>query len=636
MKKQIILAASLIALTVPAIAQSKYSLAEKQEAYRSLNQLTPEQWREKVRTEHKRHPATLAPAKKSDGALSKTTGPVASIPGDARFTGEFEEIQGVFISWPYTYTSIPVVDTISGSPLSAMYLDLTDAIQRAGVKVYIDVWEGADTSAVKKFMADKGKALSNYRFMVYEGDDIWARDFGPINYYYDSDDKIGWLDFHYYQGRDFDNLLAQKWGDELGIPYVVSKIYQEGGNTLTDGMHNLATSDAVYDQNSYYYSYSSSRTRDSLRANMNISRLDVLKALPHDGGTGHIDLYLDMIDENIFVRTEMPSAMSSVSGFTDYAISNGNVDTLRTRKTDGGFPYYFRSIPFPAKDDGSWYTSASDYENYTRTYSNHLIINKTILQPVFNNGTTGDIAGDAAAIELIRKAYPGYTIIPIDMRILDGSGGSLHCITKELVADNPVRFVHYPYLDRQPFQTGYPIDAMITNRSGISSAKLYWRIKGAVSWNTVTMTASSGNHWLANIPATFKSIPDTFQYYIEAQTVNGKTLSRPMPGADGAYTFWYYDASGVTEDLPADFRLTHLYPNPATDYVNLDLQLSIAAAVDVRVCDMSGRIVATQSFGKLNSENTIRIHTENLASGAYMLQVAKNGTVVGVRSFVKR
>lgn len=636
MRKLILCAAGLLSIGLQTQAQSKYTIEQKQEAYQNLNRLSPEQWKSKARAEHKRVPATLAPAKKSSGALYKTTGAAASIPNDAVFTGEFEEIQGVFISWPYTYDAIPVIDTISASPMSAMYINLTSAIQAAGVKVYIDVWEAADTAAVKQFMADKGKPLSNYRFMIYEGDDIWARDFGPINYYYDSDDKIGWLDFHYYQGRDFDNLLPQKWGDELGIPYVISKIYQEGGNTLTDGVHNLATSDAVYDQNSYYYSYSSSRTRDSLRANMKINRLDVLKALPHDGGTGHIDLYLDMIDENVFVRTEMPKAMSTVSGFTDYAISNGNIDTLRTRKVAGGFPYYFRSIPFPAKDDGSWYTSAADYEYYTRTYSNHLIINKTILQPVFNDGVSGDIAGDAVAIEQIKKAYPGYTIIPIDMRILDGSGGSLHCITKEFVADNPVRFVHYPYLDKQPFQSGYPIDAVITNRSGIANAKLYWRIKGAAAWNTVSMTSAAGNHWLGNIPATYKSIPDTFQYYIEATSTNGKTISRPMPGAAGPYTFWYYDASGITEANATDFQIMHLYPNPANESVNIELNLTSAADVAVRICDMAGRVVASQSFGTLNNSNTLNIQTASLASGAYLLQVSKNGRFIGVRSFVKR
>lgn len=613
------------------------TLQEKQAAYAALRLLTPEQLKEKFRKEHKRKPERMALPldSKPAGTTMKTAGTTAIVPADARFPGEYEEVQGVFISWPYTYSAIPVIDTMSISPATAIYTKLADGIQKAGVKVYINVWDATDTTAIIECMANNGTPLADHHFFTYKGDDIWARDFGPVNYYYDTDDKIGWVDFLYYTGRDADNLLSQKWGAELGIPVATSTVYQEGGNLLADGTQNLATSAAVYDQNSYYNRYTAARTRDSLRSNLNLSRLDVLPALPHDGGTGHIDLYLDMTDENTFVHTQMPAAMATVTGFTDYAIANRNIDTLHTRSTYAAKPYRFFNIPFPTRDDGSWYSTADNYKDYTRTYSNHLIVNKTIIQPIFSDALSGNVAGDVTAIEAIKKAYPGYKIIPIDMRYLDGSGGSIHCITKEFAAENPIRFRHYAYRNREEYQSNYPIDAIITNKSGIAAATLYWRFKGTSSWTSVSMTAAAGNHWLASIPAGSTAVSEIFEYYITATSVNGKTITRPMPGADGPYEYWYDKTNSISEQHIEGFSLGNLYPNPATDKVNLEVVVTKPLNITLSITDITGKKVAEQNFGTVSSTRYLTIPTNQLAPGIFMLNITSDGLHLANRKLVK-
>jgi agmatine/peptidylarginine deiminase len=628
------------ALSMDTDAQTKASatVAQKQAAYDALRQLTPEQRKAKFLKEHKRKPEMLplSAVKKSAASTLKTSGTTAIVPADARFPGEYEEVQAVFISWPYTWDAIPVIDTMLSSPSTPLYTKLADAIQKSNAKVHINVWDAADTAAVKACMALNGTPLFNYRFFVYEGDNIWVRDFGPVNYYYDADDKLGWVDFKYYPGRDLDNVLTQKWGAELGVPVSLSKVYQEGGNLLADGTQNLATTDAVYLQNSYYSGYTSGRTNDSLISNLALKRLDVLPALPHDGGTGHIDLYLDMTDENTFVFTKMPAAMSSVSGFTDYAIAGKNIDTLKTRKTFNGFGYYFYNIPFPTRDDGSWYVSAADYENYTRTYSNHLIVNKTIIQPIFSDALSGNAAGDAAAIDSIKKYYPGYNVIPIDMRYLDGSGGSIHCITKEMAADNPLRFIHSPYRGFVFYQSAYPLDAIITNKSGIASATVYWRIKGAATWKTISMTSASGNHWLANLSSAGVAPFDIIEYYISATSKNGKTMTRPMTGPDGPLQFWFENTSGMTEFLTKDVELGNLYPNPASDKVNLEVVMGNPTDITLNISDMTGKMIASQDYGTVSSTRYLSMPTSQLVPGIYMLNVFSGAEKIGTRRLIKK
>lgn len=635
---------ALIALlsfaSVSTFAQSRVpaSPEQKKAAYDALRAMSPAERKAKFLKEHKRKPAPIpaSSSKTKSSSTLKTTGTTAIIPNDARFTGEYEEVQAVFISWPYTWSSIPVVDTMISSPTTPLYTKLADGIQKANAKVYITVWEAADSAAVKACMAINGTPLTNYRFFVYDGDDIWARDFGPVNYYYDTDDKLGWVDFKYYPGRDYDNLLTQKWGAELGIPVAQSLIFQEGGNLLSDGAGNLATTDAVYYQNSLYNGYSPSRSNDSLKSNLALKRLDVLPALPHDGGTGHIDLYLDMTDENTFIHTKMPPAMASAPGFTDYAIANKNIDTLKTRKTFNGYGYYFYTIPFPTKDDGSWYTSATDYEYYTRTYSNHLIVNKTIIQPIFSDAVSGNAAGDAAAIDSIKKAYPGYKIVPIDMRYLDGSGGSIHCITKEMAADNPVRFLHSPYRGVVWYQSAYPMDAIITNRSGIASATLYWRVKGTTTWKSIGMWSAPGNHWLANLPSAGVLPFDIIEYYISATSNNGKTITRPMPGADGPYQFWFQNTNGIAERTTEGIEIGNMYPNPATDKVNVEIIVKRPIDISMTITDMSGKVLVNEAFGTIANSQYLSVATTALSTGMYILSIRSGNETIASRRLLKK
>ncbi|WP_158605906.1 agmatine deiminase family protein [Taibaiella sp. KBW10] len=639
MIKNILVSTVAIALCTAAQAQHRVepSPQQKKEAYDALRKLSKEEYTAKFREQHKRKPATVLQDKEEVKKNANTTGgaPPPTV-SDAKFPGEFEEIQGVFISWPYTYDAVPVVDTMLSSPAPDLYIKLASSIQEAGAKVYITVWFASDTAAVKERMQLAGKPLTNYRFMIYDGDDIWARDFGPINYYYDTDDKIGWVDFKYYPGRDMDNLLPIKWGTELGIPVYQSPVYYEGGNILLDGTGHLATSTAVYELNAYYNTYTQTRTKDSISSALKLQRADILPLLPHDGGTGHIDLYVDMIDENTFVYTKMPTAMATVPGFTDYTIAKNNIDTLATRINHHNKPYQFNHIPFPSKDDGSWYTSADDYASYTRTYSNHLIVNKTIIQPIFSDATSGNIAGDLAAIDSIKKAYPGYNIVPIDMRLLDGSGGSIHCITKEFSAENPLRFFHFPYRSLQGYQSGYPIDAEITNKSGIAAATLYWRKKGSTTWTNTTMTAGTGNHWLANIPSTTTNNIDTFEYYLSATSINGKTITRPMPGAEGPYVFWYNKTLSLDKVTNTNFSIGNLYPNPATTETNIEIVVQKPGNIDLSLYDVTGKKLSVQHYGRIKASQYLKYNTQALSAGVYTMVISSDGQVVGSRKLIKK
>ena len=66
-----------------------------------------------------------------------------------------------------------------------------------------------------------------------------------------------------------------------------------------------------------------------------------------------------------------------------------------------------------------------------------------------------------------------------------------------------------------------------------------------------------------------------------------------------------------------------IYPNPATDVINVDADFEGTA--NVRLISLLGQEV--QGFqGELSAGTTLRIPTETLAKGTYLLVVSKDGS----------
>ncbi|MBK7958535.1 MAG: hypothetical protein IPK03_10750 [Bacteroidetes bacterium] len=87
---------------------------------------------------------TIVPEDKSP-SIKKS---IQTFNSDARFPGEFEELQGVFISWPYTSG---VIDVLLSSEYANIHGKLAEGIQKGNATVYINIYPAADSNKVKTF-----------------------------------------------------------------------------------------------------------------------------------------------------------------------------------------------------------------------------------------------------------------------------------------------------------------------------------------------------------------------------------------------------------------------------------------------------------------------------------------------------
>ena len=62
-----------------------------------------------------------------------------------------------------------------------------------------------------------------------------------------------------------------------------------------------------------------------------------------------------------------------------------------------------------------------------------------------------------------------------------------------------------------------------------------------------------------------------------------------------------------------------LYPNPASNYVNVDFSKNINSQVEMAIYSMNGELIKTRQFERLTTSDSVKINVNSLSSGAYLL-----------------
>lgn len=200
------------------------------------------------------------------------------------------------------------------------------------------------------------------------GTGFWSRDTIPVPVYLHSGEVAG-VDAEYYRWFEPDQAFAK----QMNIPLIRHDYYHEGGNFLSD------TEGRCYIVNNSR----AEKIPDSLfQSHYGCSKL---VRFPHLKGIGHIDERVKIINDNIALT-----------------------DTPQYKEILENLGFEVRMLPVPS--------------NYYETYANSILVNGTVLLPVFNQ------TSDQSAMEIYSQL--GFDVKPIFVDELPNSGhGSLHCIT---------------------------------------------------------------------------------------------------------------------------------------------------------------------------------------------------------------
>ncbi|MEO1259350.1 MAG: T9SS type A sorting domain-containing protein [Bacteroidota bacterium] len=146
---------------------------------------------------------------------------------------------------------------------------------------------------------------------------------------------------------------------------------------------------------------------------------------------------------------------------------------------------------------------------------------------------------------------------------------------------------------------------------------------------------ANGNNGIATFSPIGGTAPYTFEWSTNETTEGDIGILEGLP--TGAYFVDITDANGcmetftfevgtilVSADEEYGVEAMTLYPNPSTGLVNLDIELTTTMNVQMKVMDLSGRIITQANYDNTISQKE-QFDLSNQPAGLYIIQVVADG-----------
>lgn len=465
--------------------------------------------------------------------------------------------------------------------------------------------------------------LNNVSFIEEGYNSIWIRDYGANPVYQNDVDSLILIDWIYNRPRPLDDQVPNAVGEHLDIPVYATtdnpyELVHTGGNYMADGLGTSFSSELILDENP---GLSEAEIDDIMYQFMGVERYIKMETLPYDV-IHHIDMHMRLLDEETLMIGEYPPGTADgpqIEANLQYVLSNFN--------SAYDMPYRVVRIPMPP-DNGQYPNVGwADY----RTYTNSVIVNKTILMPAY------EPSFDQTAIDIYEENMPGYKVVPIDCNQIIESLGALHCITKEVGVDDPLWIVHQRLRNAVDVTDDFAVEATIKHREGIAAATLYYTTDTTQAYQSVAMTLTDDveKTWTGYIPNPLED--QEIFYYILAEANNGKTLTRPMTAPAGFWNFTVTFTNVSYENLPEpDTRLANIYPNPASAMTVIPVHSNTNVEARIELLDVLGRNVRTIFDGTLTGgDQQFFLDARELPAGSYIVQMRNGNQIHNQKLIIK-
>ncbi len=458
----------------------------------AFSQITPHWLTNK---EKKQYPDYMRTFQNSRGTLP----PV----GEVRCPAEWEEMDGVILSWDwYSEAGIEIIKHLSDE-----------------CNVYIVTSNPENLASI---LPDKNISMEHVFIINEPVNSIWIRDYAPLQVYSNIVDSLLFVDWIYNRPRPEDDKLSKALAVYFNVPLYQTietpyRLVHTGGNFMSDGFGTAFSSKLVLDENQHI---EEEQIDTIMKRYAGIERYIKMENLQYDN-IHHIDMHIKLLDEETLLVGKYPD------GVADGPLIEKNLQyILKNYPSVFGAPYRVIRIPMPAQH-GYYPDEGSDY----LTYTNSLIMNKTVLVPVYN------CEYDSAALAIYRKAMPGYRVVGINSNELIPYNGAIHCITHEIASRNPllISFGRFQKSYIHPKDT-LRLRANIAHNTGVQHAAIRYRTDTLSVFNSIAMQFdSTAMQWYGDFP--FFKTDTTIYYYVEAFAKSGKHQVRPITAPQGFYSY---------------------------------------------------------------------------------------------------
>jgi len=314
-------------------------------------------------------------------------------PGDVEvLPAESEPAKALLVGWPG-----------GASSLTSFFAQVIASAASEVSTVVVYVPSQSVMNGLASALQSAGATMSKIKWLKLTLDTIWMRDYGPLMVRASNSSGYRVVDLRYYYGRWNDDAAPTRLANAWQIPVSRPPIELEGGNFQSDGDGTCIATTQVLKQNT---GTTSSKVKSIFSQYLGCQDTVILPALDGEG-TGHVDMYVTITGP----KTAIVGQHSSLDDSTNAKITDQGAALLKA----AGFTVY--RVPMPTNYDGAY-----------RSYTNSLAVGKRVLVPVYSD----DKRDESQALSVFKKAYPGYTIVPIDSTKIIQWAGAIHCVTMTL------------------------------------------------------------------------------------------------------------------------------------------------------------------------------------------------------------
>jgi len=131
-----------------------------------------------------------------------------------------------------------------------------------------------------------------------------------------------------------------------------------------------------------------------------------------------------------------------------------------------------------------------------------------------------------------------------------------------------------------------------------------------------------------------------FKAMFDAKGIDGNTyypsvkfkFFNRLAGNDADFVTLIYNVSGVGFSELDAYQISEPYPNPASDYVNVDHQFGADENAQIKLYNSAGQLIMIHPVMKQSNKSMINV--SNLPTGIYMMSVEVNDRTIGVEKIV--
>jgi agmatine deiminase len=328
---------------------------------------------------------------------------------------EWEPHEAVWISWPHNSLTFPDIPSVE----QAYYEFIAHVHISERVEIFVP--SAVIHRKVRTRLKEMGIDLGRVTLHTTDYSDVWIRDYGPTFVISRALRKIAMVRWDFnawgckYDDQVRDGKIPLNMNRRLCLPLFEPGIILEGGSFDTNGHGTILTTRACLLNPNRNPSLSVSEIEERLKEYLGIEQIIWLnEGVVGDDTDGHIDDVARFVGPSTVV-----CAYEANTSDANYPALHENYEILQKACDQEGNPLTVIKLPMPGKVEDA------EGQRYPASYTNFYIGNSVVIVPVFGDPR------DTEALQILRKLFPGRTVIGINARAMVEGFGTFHCATQQ-------------------------------------------------------------------------------------------------------------------------------------------------------------------------------------------------------------